>query len=141
MFERGDFRQAQFAHQTVLEGAPQALDAALGLRRTGHDDFDAQFLKRATHLGRQLFSGQLLFQRPMVIVALQSGMLVTIQSQGNARSCHQRAQQVQIAGAVFVLELEVRGGYLAGGVVDQSQQRQLRPAPFQPIVAGAIDEQ
>src|SRR6266404_39479 len=68
-------------------------------------------------------------------------MSVAIQSQGDAGTFHQAAQQTQVARAVFVLDLEVRGGYLAGGIVDQSQEGELGAAPFQPSVAGAIDEQ
>ena len=37
----------------------------------------------------------------------------------------------------FRVRFEVRGRHLAGGVVDQSQQREFGPSPFQSIVAGA----
>jgi hypothetical protein len=63
--------EAKFADQTVLKGAPGALDTALGLRRTGRDLGDAELVEGASKLGGRLFSGEFFGERPVRIVALE----------------------------------------------------------------------
>src|SRR6202451_4858374 len=62
------FSQAQFAGETVLEHAPEAFDAAFGLRAASRNEGDAELLEGATELGGLAFSGELFFDRPVVVV-------------------------------------------------------------------------
>ena len=53
----GGADEAEFADQTVLAGAPDAFDAALGLRRVGGDLFDAELVESASELSGSLHLG------------------------------------------------------------------------------------
>src|ERR1700730_651069 len=56
--------EAEFADQTVLAGAPDALDAAFGLGRVGGDLLNAEFLQSPSQMGGALFTGELFGQGP-----------------------------------------------------------------------------
>ena len=45
LVDGGGTSQSKLGDQAVLEGAPGALDAALGLRSVGEDEADAQLLQ------------------------------------------------------------------------------------------------
>ena len=49
--QSGGASEAELADQTVLESAPGALDAALGLGRVGGDLLDAEFVQRRVPVG------------------------------------------------------------------------------------------
>src|SRR5712692_2791422 len=51
----GGADEAEFTGKAVLKSAPQALDAALGLRAVGRNVGDAELRKSATKLGRLAF--------------------------------------------------------------------------------------
>ncbi len=51
----GGADEAEFTGKAVLKSAPQALDAALGLRAVGRNVGDAELRKSATKLGRLRF--------------------------------------------------------------------------------------
>src|ERR1700692_2769702 len=50
------FGQSQFAGEAILQHAPEALDAAFGLRAVGGDEGDAQLFQGAAELGGLAFS-------------------------------------------------------------------------------------
>jgi hypothetical protein len=101
--------EAEFADQTVLPGAPGALDAAFGLGREGGDLLDAEFFESATQLGGRLFSGELFGQSPVGIVALEDAVAVAVQAEGDAVSGDHGVQSAEITESVFRLELKVNG--------------------------------
>ena len=43
LFDRAGLGEAEFADETVLEGAPEAFDAAFGLGGVGRDLLDSEF--------------------------------------------------------------------------------------------------
>ena len=51
----GGAREAEFTGKAILKSAPQALDAALGLRAVGRNVGDAELGKSATELSRLAF--------------------------------------------------------------------------------------
>jgi hypothetical protein len=55
LVQSGGLREAKFADQAVLAGAPGALDAALGLGRVGGDLLNAELLENASQLGGACF--------------------------------------------------------------------------------------
>ena len=65
LLDGGGVSEAKFADQAVLTGAPDALDAALGLGRVGGDLLDAEFVEGASELGGSLFSGELFGEGPV----------------------------------------------------------------------------
>jgi hypothetical protein len=61
--DRGDRLEAQLDEQTVLEGAPQALHAALRLCRAGRQPADTGLFEGPSHLRERAFAGELLGER------------------------------------------------------------------------------
>ena len=55
--------QTQFAGEAILKGAPEAFDAALGLRTVGGDVGDAELLQSAAELRGFAAAGELFFAR------------------------------------------------------------------------------
>jgi hypothetical protein len=51
----------------ILQYAPEALDAALGLRTAGGDEGDAEWFESAAELSGLTFSGERFFDRPEVV--------------------------------------------------------------------------
>jgi len=80
----GGAREAEFTGKAILKSAPQALDAALGLRAVGRNVGDAELRKSATELSRLAFSRELFFDRPVVVVAYEDAMLVPIEAERDA---------------------------------------------------------
>src|SRR5258706_10464985 len=132
--------QTKFVDQAVLTSAPGALDAALGLRRVGGDLLDTELVEGASELRGRLFSGELFGQGPVRIVALEDGVAVAVEAEGNAVHGDHGVQGAEIAHGVFGFELEVCGQDLAGGVVLKADQGKLRAAAFEPIMTAGISE-
>src|ERR1017187_10067820 len=80
--EVGSVGEAEFAAQTVLEHAPEAFDAAFGLRTASGDEGDAELLQGATELRGLTFSGELFFHRPEVVVADKDAAMIAIKREG-----------------------------------------------------------
>ena len=59
----------------------------------------------------------------------------------DAQRFHLTPEQPPITGAILRLQLKVRGGYFAGGVIGKAKQSQMGSAAFQPVVPAAIDQQ
>ena len=108
--------------------------------RVGGDLLDAEFLQGASELSGRLFSGELFGERPVGIVALEDGMAITVEAEGNAVGGDHGVQGAQIAHGIFGFELEVRGQDLAGGVVLKADQGKLRAAAFEPVMTAGISE-
>jgi hypothetical protein len=77
-FQIGRSGEAEFTGEAVLEGAPQAFDAALGLRAVGRDVSDAQLSQCAAELSRFAASGELFFDRPVLVVADEDASSMSI---------------------------------------------------------------
>src|SRR5271166_5143271 len=73
--------QAEFAGEAVLEHAPKAFDAALGLWAASGDEGDAELLQSAAELGGLTLSGELFFHRPEVVVAHEDAAVIAIKGQ------------------------------------------------------------
>ena len=74
-------RQAEFAGEAILEDAPEALDAALGLRTAGGDEGDAELFESAAELSGVTFSGELFFQRPEVVVPDEDAAVIAVEGE------------------------------------------------------------
>src|SRR5450755_2706376 len=132
--------ETEFADQAILAGAPGALDAALGLRRVSGNLLDAEFLQGASQLGGSLFAGELFGQGPVSIVALEDAVAVAVEAEGYAVRGDHGVQSAKIAESIFGFELEVGGQDLTGGVILKADERELRAAAFEPVMAAGIGE-
>src|ERR1700674_3144905 len=83
-FHFGCTGEAEFAGEAILKGAPQAFDAALGLRGLGGDVGDAELLQSAAELGRLAATSELFFDRPVIVVADEDAMAVAVEAERDA---------------------------------------------------------
>jgi hypothetical protein len=74
--------QPQLACETILEHPPETLDAAFGLRAASRNESNAELFEGATELGGLTFSGELLFDGPVIIVADEDTAAISVKSQG-----------------------------------------------------------
>src|ERR1700676_2456693 len=132
--------EAEFTGKAILKSAPQALDAALGLRAVGRNVSDAELRKSATKLGRLAFPRELFFDRPVVVVTHEDSVLVPIETEGDAVAAQQAAQQVEIPAGIFRGK-ELGNGNLARGVVKEAEESELWAAIFEPAMKAAIEEE
>src|ERR1039457_358269 len=135
-----DTGQTQLAGETILKGAPEAFDAALGLRTLGGDVGDAELIQGAAELGGLAATSELFFHRPVIVIADEDAVAITIETGRYAEAAQQAVEQTEIAASVFGRE-EFGDGDFAGGVVQETEQGKLRAAIFQPVVKAAVQQQ
>src|SRR5260221_2693771 len=129
--------ETQFAAQAILEYAPEAFDAAFGLGTASGDEGDAELLQRTSELSGLLFSGELFFHRPEVVVADEDAAVVAVEGERDPAVTQQLAEQGEIAVGGFGGD-ELGGKDFTGGIVLQTEGGEARAAAFQPIVGRAI---
>ncbi len=130
--------QAEFAGEAILKHAPEAFDAAFGLRTAGGNEGDAELLQGATELGGLAFAGELFFHRPEVVVAHKDAAVIAIKREGSAVAAQQLAEQGEIADSRFGGK-ELSGEDFTGGVVLQAERGEARATAFQPVVGRAVE--
>ena len=128
--------QTQFAGKTILKGAPEAFDAALGLGRVGGDVGNTQLRKRAAELGRLSFTRELCFHRPLLIVAHEDAVTIAVEAERDALA----TQQAKIAAGIFAEE-ELGDENFTSGVIQEAERGQLRAPIFQPVMKTGIQKQ
>src|SRR5438876_211441 len=123
--------QAQFADEAVLQGAPEAFDAAFGLRRLRGDEPDAEGLEHAPEMGGVLVAAQLFGERPVPIIALEEAEAIAVERHGDpvlsARLPQHGGVAVEILGGP-----KPEGERDGGGIVDEPMQGGRRPAVLEP---------
>lgn len=134
----GDPAQPEFGHQAILEGLPQALDAALGLRTLSGNEADRQLAQHVAELGGMPRARELLFDRPVGIVADKDGETIAVEVARQAVCADQAQQQFGVAVQILMVT-EVKGEDLAGGVIDRPQQGEHRLGLAQPAELTAIE--
>ena len=125
-------------HKPILEHAPEAFDAAFGLRAAGGDEGDAELFEGAAELSGLTFSGELFFDRPEVVVADEDAAVIAVESERDTVAAQQLAQQGEIAGGGFGGK-ELGSQDFSGGIVLQAERGETRAAAFEPIVGRAIE--
>lgn len=134
-----DSGEAQFGDEAILEGAKEALNAALGLGTGGRHPVDSELLEEASHLGRGAGALELFVERP----ARRAGrpkdpMAIRIGGQGEAWAEGELAEEVEVAGGRFLL-VEPAGEDLAGGIVDGGMEDEARAAVLEPGMMAAVE--
>lgn len=101
LHRRGPF-QAQDANESILNGAPEALDAALGLRAVGGDVADAEFAQHAAPLGGVALSRQFLLEAPVAVVADEDTGAVTVEGGREPVPCDEPLEKCRVAVEILV---------------------------------------
>ena len=140
LFQSWGLGETEFADETVLAGAPGALDAAFGLRRVGGDRLDAELIEGATELGGSWLTGELFGEGPVGIVARKDGVAIAVEAAGDAVGGDHGVEGAEIAESIFGFELEVRGKDLAGGVVLPADEGEDGATALEPVVATGVGE-
>jgi len=138
LLKSGERAQAQFADEAVLQGAPEAFDAALGLRRLSGDEPDAEILEHAPEMGRVLLAAQLFGERPVAIVAPEEIEAIAVERHGDpivpARLPEHGGVAVEIFGRA-----KPEGERDGGGIVDEPMQGGRRPAVLEPGEGAGVE--
>lgn len=138
--EIGDAGEAKFAGEAVLQSSPEAFDAALGLRSLRGDIGDAELLESAAELRGILAAAQLLFPSPVIVVANKDAVPVAVETERNAVTAQQPAQQAEVAAGVFTGK-KLGDQKFAGGIVEEAEQSELRATALEPVVAAGVEQQ
>ncbi len=130
--------QTKLAAQAILEHAPEAFDAAFGLRAAGGDEGDAEMIEGAAELGGLAFAGEFFFDGPEVIVAHEDTAVIAVEGQRSAVAAQQLAQQGEITERGFGRK-ELSREDFTGGIVLQAERGEARAAAFEPVVGRAVE--
>ena len=130
--------QAEFAAEAILQHAPEAFDAAFGLRAASGDEGDAELFEGATELSGLALAGELFFEGPGVVVADEDAAAIAVEGEGNTVAAQQLAEQGEIADGGFGGE-ELSGEDFSGGIVLQTESGEARAAAFEPVVRRAVE--
>ena len=131
-------RQTEFAAEAILQYAPEAFDAAFGLRRAGGDEGDAELFQGATELSGIALAGELLGDGPGVVVADEDAAAIAVESQGDTVAAQQLAEQGEIAEGGFGGK-ELSRQDLSGGVILQAQSGKPGAPALEPIMGRAVE--
>ena len=100
------------------------------------DELDAEFGHRPAELGRRAAPAELFFER-LAVRRPKDAVAVAIDGVGDAHLAADIAQQAEIAAGVFAF-VEAGARHLAGGVVDDGEEREVRTATLQPVVQARV---
>ena len=136
----GGLSETKFADQAILTGAPDALDAALGLRGMGGDLLDAELLESASELSGSLLAGELFGDCPVGIVTLEDAVAIAIETERDTVRGDHGVQSAEIAEGILGFELEMGGQDLTGGIVLKADQGEGGAAAFEPVMTTSVGE-
>ncbi len=131
---------AEFADQAILERAPEALDAAFGLRGGGRNPADTEVLQGAPKLGGGLAeTAELLGEcEGLPGIALEDAVAIAVDRDGPAVRADEGVEDPEVAIGVF-FRAEEGGGHCVGRVVDGAVEDEARATPFEPRVLTGIE--
>jgi hypothetical protein len=136
--ERARLGEAEFDDKAILEGAKEPLDAALGLRGTGADPTDAEFLESSADLGGRRPALELLSEgKRGTGIAVEDPVAVGVGHSWEAVAADDLAEEEEVAVSVF-LQAEDAAEDSPGGVIDRSVEDEPRPTVFEPGVMAAV---
>lgn len=135
--------EAQFGDEPILEGAKEALNAALRLGGAGADPADAELVEGAADLGGGGAAVELLGQREgHARIAVKDAVAIRVGGQRPAIAADELAQEQQVAVRIFLVA-EDAAKDATGRIVEGGVQHQARPALFEPgmVTAVHLDEE
>src|SRR4029453_516604 len=101
VLKRGEVLQAQFADEAILQGLPEALDAAFGLGGAGGDEGNAEGLQHLAEVGGVLCPAQLFVEGPVGVVAEEDVEAIAVEGQRHAILGGEGVEQGGVAVQVF----------------------------------------
>ena len=132
--------QTQLTGEAILKGAPETFDSAFGLGTLCSDVGDAELLQCAAELSRLAAAGELFFHRPVIVMAHEDAVTISVEAEGYAEAAQQAVEQAEIAAGIFGGE-KFGDENFACGVVQESEQSKLRAAIFEPAVQTGVEQQ
>ena len=139
-FHVGCSSQRKLAGETILKGAPETFDAAFGLGTVCGDVGDAELLQSAAELRGAAATGEFFFHRPMIIVAHEDAVAISVEAEGDAVAAQQAVEQAEIAARIFGGE-KFGDQNFARGIVQEAEQGKLWAAIFQPAMQAGVQQQ
>lgn len=139
LVDSGDGGEAEFDHEAMLEGTPEAFDTALGLGGTGADMVDAELAQDLAELSEGgLFTGEFVVNGKAVLLAgEEDGVAIAVERVWDAVVIEHMAKDVKIADQVLV-EAEVKAEDLVGSVVDDAVKGECWAAVFEPCIGTGV---
>jgi hypothetical protein len=131
--------QTQFAGEAILKRAPKTFDASFGLRTPGRDVRDAKLLERAAELGGLAATGELFFHRPVIVIANEDAMAISVEAERDAKAAEQALEQAKIAAGVFGGK-EFGDQNFARGIVQKAEQGKLWAAILEPAMQAGVEQ-
>lgn len=121
-----DASQTQLGDEAILQGLPEAFDAALGLRGASGDEPDAELAQDSPEVGGILGAAEFFLEGPVRVVAHEDIEPIAVEREGQAVARAELFEQgdiaVQILGGA-----QVEGQAGARGVVDGAVQGEPGP--------------
>ena len=134
----GDVAQAQFAAQAILQGAPEAFDAAFGFGRARREVADAEVVEDAAEVGGVLGAPQLFGEAPVRVIADEEVDTIAVEGEGSPILSEHLLEDggvaVQVLGGA-----EVQGEDGAGGIIDGAVQGHGGAAGLEPGKGAGVD--
>lgn len=131
-------RQLHLHDEAVLEGAPQALDAAPGFGRVRGYRAYAEFRQGTAELSRLSLTLEFLLERPgPLVMVLEYGVAIVVELPGQAAALQYLPEEEEVALGVFLLAKE-GGADFARGVVNGAQESAAGQAQAKPVVVAAV---
>ena len=130
--------QTKFTAQAILQHAPEAFDAALGLGRAGGDEGDTELFQGASELCGIALAGELLGDGPGVVVAQEDGTVIAVEGQRHTVAAQQLTEQDQITESRFGGK-ELGGEDFSAGIILQAQSGEMGAAAFEPIMRRTVE--
>jgi len=129
----GDVAQAQFAAQAILQGAPEAFDAAVGFGRAGREVADTEIVQDAAEVGGVLGAPELFGEAPVRVMADEDVDAIAVEGEGppilGEHLLEDDGVAVQVLGRA-----EVQGEHGTGGIIDGAVQGHGGAAGLEPGV-------
>jgi len=88
---------SQLGDEAILQGFPEALDAALGLGRVGADVADAEVAENLAELGRVLGALELFLEGPVRVIADEDAEAIAVEGDGQPVARGEPPEQGEIA--------------------------------------------
>jgi len=117
----GDAAQRELGDEAILQGVPEAFDAALGLGRVRGDIADAELPEHRAEVGGVLRALELFLEAPVGVIADEDAEAIAIEAHRQAVGRGEAAEEGEIA--VQILRgPEVEREDRPRGIVDGAEQ-------------------
>lgn len=139
LVDRGGPSKPEFGNESILKGAPEAFDAAAGLRGVGEEEPDTEFIKSPSDLRGFGFTLELFFEGQILFVRDEDGVAIGVGGDRETMGASHALEDREVTCGIFLVA-KGGGNDFGGGIVYNPEEAEARPASFEPIVSAAISE-